>query len=115
MSFSKKLSKLAQLPQWLNWLLSVVEPLIVLAITFVIGYAAYWLVFGLNATDKHTRMIQAMEVINNNWKVALIVLLLLFYRTVRIFIEQAEELWIVKRKKPMVGEQQEQPNPQEKP
>ena len=36
---------LAQIPEGLNWLLKVAEPLIVLAITLSIGYVLYWLVF----------------------------------------------------------------------
>jgi hypothetical protein len=43
--FPLKLTKLSRLPDWLDWLLSVIEPLVVLAITVVIFYTGYCLVF----------------------------------------------------------------------
>ncbi len=98
-------------PEWLNWLLSVVEPLIVLLITGLVGYGTYWLVFGGNTGGQQERLVRLMETINNNWKAALILLVLLFYRTIRTFLEQAEEAWGVKRKKPIAGEPQEVSNP----
>src|SRR5437899_2549208 len=93
----KKLRKLAQLPSWLNWILSVVEPLVVLAITFLISYFAYWLIFGSEKGEPQERLIRVLKEINDNWKVGLLLLVLLFYRTIRVFLEQAEEAWGVKR------------------
>jgi hypothetical protein len=45
--------------------------------------------------------------LNDNWKAALILLVVLFYRTVRMFLEQAEEAFGVKRRLP--GEPREEP------
>jgi hypothetical protein len=53
---------------------------------------------------RQARIIALMKGLNDNWKAALVLLVLLFYRTVRIFLEQAEEAWGVKR--PLKGEAQ---------
>jgi hypothetical protein len=93
----RMLSRLSQLPDGLNWLLSVFEPLIVLVIGFLILYSAYWLVFGSEQSARQTRIMLLIRGINDNWKAALILLVPLFYRTVRVFLEQAEEAFSVKR------------------
>ena len=115
MSFYRNLKKLVHLPDWLNWLLSVVEPCIILIIALVLAYAGYWLIFGVEKSAEHqTRLTQLVELINDNWKAALILLVLLFYRTIRIFLEQTEEAFGMKRKKPISGEPTEEPNPTER-
>jgi hypothetical protein len=90
------LRALVGLPVWLNWLLSVAEPLIVLAAAYVIGYATYYAVF----TDQqwHGHIIATIKELNANWKAGIILLVILFYRTIRMFIEQAEYLWGVKKR-----------------
>jgi hypothetical protein len=96
-SILRVFSMLVRLPEWLNWLLAVVEPLVVLGVTFSLAYATYWLVF---AQDKgHAYLSTTIKQLNDNWKVGLILLVALFYRTIRIFLEQAEEAWGVKRKR----------------
>src|SRR5713226_4468994 len=97
------LKKLSQLPVWLNWLLSVVEPLVVLGIAIVILYAGYSAVFGPLQSTQQARFKELLQVINDNWKVGVLLLIVLFYRTIRIFLEQAEEAFTVKRKKPLPG------------
>jgi len=79
----------------------------------LIGYSAYWLVFGHDGSSQQARLTQLMKLMNDDWKAALILLVLLFYRTIRIFLEQAEEAWGVKRKRPIIGEPEENPNPPE--
>ena len=101
MNLFRKLTKLGELPDWLNWVLSVVEPLIVLGITVSVSYGA-WCLVRPDVNGRQARIIVAMKGINDNWKAALILLVLLFYRTIRIFLEQAEEAWGVKR--PLKGE-----------
>lgn len=113
MSFSSNLKKIAHLPIWLNWLLSVIEPCIILVIAFVLAYAGYWLIFGSEGSGHQARLTQLMKLMNDDWKAALILLVLLFYRTIRTFLEQAEEAWGVKRKRPIIGEPEENPNPTE--
>jgi hypothetical protein len=91
----KVLAKLARLPEWLNWLLSVVEPLLVFGIIWLIGYGVI-LLFSASESQ-HAQIVTIIKVLNDNWKAGLILLLVLFYRTIRIFLEQAEQLWGVKK------------------
>lgn len=109
------LRKILQLPDWLNWLLSVIEPLVVLAIAFVILYIGYCTVFR-PASQQQAWFKELLEEFNNNWKAGVLILIVLFYRTVRTFLEQAEEAFTVKRKTPLRGipEEGSKPPSQEK-
>jgi membrane-anchored glycerophosphoryl diester phosphodiesterase (GDPDase) len=98
------LRSLANLPKWLNWLLSVIEPLMVLLIAGGVVYAGYWLLFDQSGS-KQNRLTCLMQVLNENWKVVALLMIVLFYRTIRIFLEQAEEAWGVKRKRPLAPEE----------
>jgi hypothetical protein len=111
MSLSPTLRKLIQLPEWLDWLLSVVEPLVVLAITVVIFYTGYCLVFGSEQSSHLARFKDLMKEVNDNWKAGLLLLVLLFYRTIRTFLEQAEEAFSIKKKKSLPGEAKEGTTP----
>jgi hypothetical protein len=102
----RALKKLKELPSALDWFLSVIEPLIVVALTVVIVFAAYWLIFDAQA-ENTKRIADVVKLLNDNWKTGLLLIVLLFYRTVRTFLEQAEELFSVKRRKSLVGETEE--------
>jgi hypothetical protein len=109
-----QLKKLAPLPQWLNWCLAVVEPLVVLAIAIVILYLGYGAVFQPQGSSMGASLKELIEEINDNWKAGILLLIVLFYRTVRTFLEQAEEALGVKRKLPRlrpVGEPEEGATP----
>ena len=110
-SIQRKLRSLAPLPLWLNWLLSVVEPLVVLGITVAILYVGFGLVFGSAQSTNQARFKELMAIVSDNWKAALLILLVLFYRTVRMFLEEVEEAFGMKRKKPMSGEPEKASNP----
>jgi len=99
----RRLKKLRELPAFLDWFLSVLEPLIVVALTVVITVATYWLVFGPQF-ENNKRITEVVKLLNDNWKAGMLLVVLLFYRTVRTFLEQAEELLTVKRSKPLAGE-----------
>lgn len=110
-SLAKALSTLSPLPIWLNWLLSVVEPLIVLGITAAVFYVGYGLVFGSAQSLNQVRLKELLAIISDNWKAALLLLLVLFYRTVRMFLEEVEEAFGMRRKKPMSGDSEKASNP----
>ena len=93
-----QLKKLAPLPEWLNWCLAVVEPLVVLAIATVILYLGYGAVFQPQGNAMGPSLKELIEEVNDNWKAGVLLLIVLFYRTVRTFLEQAEEALGVKRK-----------------
>jgi hypothetical protein len=103
----------SRLPMWLDWLLSVVEPLVVLAITAVIFYIGYWVIFGPPQSPQQTQFRELIKEVDENWKAGLLLLLLLFYRTVRVFLEQAEEAFGVKKRKELAGEVHTGDNPRQ--
>jgi hypothetical protein len=75
----------------------------VVALTVVITFATYCLVFGPQF-ENNKRIMEVVKLLNDNWKAGTLLVVLLFYRTVRTFLEQAEELLTVKRGKPLAGE-----------
>ena len=111
----RALEKLSQLPEWLNWLLSVVEPLLVLGIAGSIGYVAYGLVFAPGQPFRNCELLKFIRAVSENWKAGLILLLVLFYRTVRVFLEQIEKGPLgMERKRPLQAQKPEQEaNPQQ--
>jgi len=100
----KALIALAQLPDWLNWILAVVEPLVVLAVTFTIGYTCYWMFFAVDQTRGYV-LAENIKELNTGWRAGALLVIVLFYRTARTFLEQAEEAWGVKKKKPLQGQE----------
>jgi hypothetical protein len=97
---------LAQIADFFNSLHSVAEPLVVLGMTLLVSYVAYRLAFASDQAHQAHSM-ELVKGLNDNWKAALILLVVLFYRTVRMFLEQAEEAFGVKRRLP--GEPREEP------
>ena len=109
------LSKLAGLEQWpdgLDWLLAIFERLIVLAVAGCVFYSG-WIILGPNHAALQAQLIHTLRTLNDNWKAVLLILIPLFYRTIRMFLEQTEEAFGMKRKKPLSGERERQPNPKE--
>src|SRR2546422_552356 len=111
---NRALGRMSRLPEGLNWLLSVVEPLIVLGTTVSVSYGV-WCLVRPDVNGRQTRIIASMKDINDNWKAGVLLLVLLFYRTVRVFLEQAEEAFGVKRQKLLPGTPLEESNPKENP
>jgi len=103
MSFSKD-----AIPEFLNYVLSIVELVIVLIIACLTGFAVYCF---LSGSGQQTRFISLMEAIEKNWKAALILLIPLFYRPVRTFLEQLEKAWGLERRKPASIEKEQNENP----
>jgi hypothetical protein len=96
---------LVRLPAFLNWILAVIEPLVVIGLSSAVGYTAFLLLFGSDQDPKRIHAIAAIGQLQQNWKPGLIVLVILFYRTIRTFLEQAEEALGVKKKRVLPGEQ----------
>jgi hypothetical protein len=103
MSFSKD-----TIPEWLSYLLSVLELLIVLIIACLVGFAVYCFLSG-NAQE--ARFTTLMRTVNENWKAALVLLIPLFYRPLRTFLENLEEAGSWKRGRRIAGESKQEANP----
>ncbi len=82
---------------------------VVISITFVIllliCYGVYWLVW-CDQQTRSSRLGQLAKSLNENWKVSLILLVPLFYRTIRIFLERVEKAFGIEapHRQPPVGE-----------
>jgi hypothetical protein len=82
----------------LDWLVSVAERLLVLGMTVSIFRFGYEVVRGSSTTEQ----LSILRFLADNWKIGIIVLIVLFYGTVRIFLEQVQEVWGMKRPLPLV-------------
>ncbi len=103
MSFSKE-----TIPDALSYLLSILELLIVLALIGLLGFAVYSLLSG----HWQERFGYLMKTVHDNWRAALVLLIPLFYRPIRTFLENLEEAGSLKRGKILpIESKQEQTNP----
>src|SRR5579863_4025947 len=82
------------IPKCLDWFVSVAERLIVLGITAVIFRFGYHLWSGALSSGEN----QSLSTVATNWKTILIVLIPLFYQTVRTFLEEVQEVWGMSRR-----------------
>jgi hypothetical protein len=71
---------------------------IVLAVVVGLVFEAIWIFFGVPAPVMHTSALNAQDrlqrvaaALNTNWKLGLVLLIPLFYRTVRVILERMEE------------------------
>ncbi len=81
------------LPAWiiktLDWIVAATERLIVLAIAFTAFYTG-WIAFRGDTKSSDT-FAQALKTLSENWKGLLLLLVPLFYRTIRAFLERVRK------------------------
>jgi hypothetical protein len=95
-----------RLPGHLDWLVSVAERLIVLGLSF----APFWLVYRLLSGKASLAEKEFISKSGENWKPLLLLLLIpLFYKTLRKLIEELEASpWFKRRRQPGLPEEQEE-------
>jgi hypothetical protein len=76
---------------------------LVAGMVIVAFYESFWIFWGDLASSRHARLATVMRELNENWKPTLLILVPLFYRTVRTFLEQVEEAFGMKRSMPGGG------------
>jgi len=80
---------------WFDRCLRTLEFLTVAGLAIVVTagaiYEICWILWGHFPPDRQSRMRDALNMLNGNWKVGLLLLIPLFYRTVRAFLQRAEE------------------------
>jgi|SRR5882724_1978242 len=80
---------------WLDRCLKIVEFLTVAGLAGVVFttaiYETYWVLWGFTPSDRQDRVQTVLGMLNGNWKIGLLLLIPLFYRTVRAFLQRAEE------------------------
>jgi hypothetical protein len=91
--------------------LMVIEFLVVLLIgvglSLFFVYEVWWVIF--SGVGRQPRLTSALELISKNWKAGLLLLVPLFYRTVRTFLERVEEAWGMKARSPQAMETKQNP------
>jgi hypothetical protein len=96
------------LEPWLDRSLKCLEFLVVsvIAVTVICALvlAGLWVLLGIPA-NQNRRLADVVWRLNQDWKALLILSVPLFYRTIRMFLEQAEQIWIAKKSKsPVAGQ-----------
>ncbi|MBI5601460.1 MAG: hypothetical protein HY944_07825 [Gemmatimonadetes bacterium] len=89
----------------------VVEGGLVLGLFVIACYAGYWLVFGDVQDPRYARMTALLSLASANWQAVLLLLIPLFYRTVRTFAEEVQEFAGAKRRSSLPGPGSEAQNP----
>jgi hypothetical protein len=79
----------------LDWLVMVAERMIVLGVTFLALYFGVQSLRGL-LTDGQSK---ALYLAGQSWRIVFILMIPLFYQTVRTFLEEVQEIWGMKRPK----------------
>jgi len=79
----------------LDWLVTVAERLLVLGVALVVFYFGYHLSRG-SLTDGQNK---ALALVGQSWRAVFILMIPLFYQTVRLFLEEVQEIWGMKRPK----------------
>ena len=86
--------------------------LIALALWCAVGLVAAWAIFGIGDAQRG-RLGRAIGALNVNWKIGLLVLIPLFYRTIREILERLEEGPLGTKFKPKLKTQKTQTDGQQ--
>ena len=96
-------------------ILSTVETvtvvLLALGVYSVVIYELWWIWFGAEAGTRASRLEVVAKMLNENWKAELLLLIPLFYRTIRGFLERVEEFAGMKAPRPPLKVRPAVPNP----
>jgi hypothetical protein len=74
---------------------AVIVLLLMLIVVAGLLYQTWWILW-TTADCRQVRFAQSLKTIDDNWKVGLIILIPLFYRALRAFLERVEEVGGVK-------------------
>jgi hypothetical protein len=105
---------------WLDRCLRALEFAIVAALAAVVFLAAiyeiHWIIGGGPPSERQTRIQSVLTTLNQNWKIGLLLLIPLFYRTVRAFLQRAEEFAGIKApREPVAVRQAKVPTSEDSP
>jgi hypothetical protein len=77
--------------KWLKALEFTTVVAIVTCALLVCGYEIFWICTGGTWNDAHLRFQDALTRMDTHWKLGIVLLIPLFYRTIRDFLERAEK------------------------
>jgi hypothetical protein len=88
-------------------ILKAVEIIVVLSVTgllfFLIGREAHWVWTACDPKERQRRIEAALKMLHDDWKVGLLILVPLFYRTVRMFLERVRRAFGIELRQPDEG------------
>jgi hypothetical protein len=79
----------------LDWLVSVAERLIVLGLSGLVFHFGYHVWRGTLSADES----KILPLLGQNWKIIFVLMVPLFYQTIRTFLEEVQEFWGMTRPK----------------
>jgi hypothetical protein len=100
--------KLVQLTRYL-FSLAFIEALALILVLIAVGSVVVleflWVARAPSLDAKQVRLVEVIRLMNENWKVGLLILIPLFYRPVRTFLEELREAFGMKRTPREVSEE----------
>lgn len=109
-------SRFDRFEPWLDRILECLEVAMVLMLAAGIlaaaAYELFWIFCG-DPSVRQARLAAVLKGLNENWKAGLLLLIPLFYRTIRGFLERVEEFGGAKAPRRPKSTLQEKPNPVE--
>lgn len=78
--------------QGLDWVVGVMERLLVIGITYVVLYIGWHFFKGDIEQSQKDVVKEGVKTLSESWRALLLILVVLFYRTVRTFLEKARKL-----------------------
>jgi hypothetical protein len=88
-------------------ILKTVEIIVVLSVTgllfFLVGREAHWAWSACGPKERQQRIEVALKMLHDDWKVGLLILVPLFYRTVRMFLERVRKAFGIELQQPDEG------------
>ena len=79
--------------EFFDWIVMIVERLLVLGLAYLVFYFGWHLLQGSFTQGQ----LDGLKSLSENWKIGLILLIALFYETVRTFLEEVREFAGMKR------------------
>jgi hypothetical protein len=75
--------------------LKISEAIVVITITLILVLLVcrqvHWVWIACSAADRQNRVEASLKMVNDNWKVGLLILIPLFYRTTRMFLQRVRK------------------------
>lgn len=97
--------------------LKISEAAVVITITLVlvllVGREVHWVWIACDSAIRQQRIETALKMGNDNWKIGLLLLVPLFYRTIRMFLERVRKAWWLEAEPEAVVKTKNPPEPAE--
>jgi hypothetical protein len=97
--------------------LKISEAAVVITITLIlvllVGREVHWVWIACDPATRQQRIETALKMGNDNWKIGLLILVPLFYRTIRMFLERVRKAWWFEAEAEAVVKTKNPPEPAE--